>query len=546
MQHSISYFKLLFFLLLAILASACKREYDNDGLGIFRYNEAAGISSLDPAFARDLANIWACNQIYDGLVNLDEKLEVKPSLARSWEISPDGKTYTFFLRTDVYFHDHALFQHGKGRRVTAEDVEYSFSRILDPATASPGAWVFNNLAESGFIILNDSVFQISLRQPFMPFLGLLATQYCSVVPKEIVQAYGRDFREHPVGSGPFRFAYWKEGVKLVLRKNPDYYLRDENGEKLPYLDAVSVSFLIDKQSAFLQFVQGKIDFMSGIDPSYKDELLTPEGKLNPAYSKDIDLIREPYLNTEYLGIMIDTIHGVGEWPLTNMHVRQAISYGFDRGKMMRYLRNNIGLPGNAGIIPAGMPGYDANAGYGYSYAPEKCLALLDEAGFPGGKDLPEITLTTSPEYLDLCKYIQHELMLSGIDLNISVSPPAAIREMKAQAKIPFFRASWIADYPDAENYLSLFYSENFCPSGPNYTHFSDPVFDSLYRISLSIVDDSLRYRNYRKMDRLVMEEAPVVILFYDEVLRFVRKEVSGLGSNPINLLDLTYVKKKTP
>ncbi len=380
----------------------------------------------------------------------------------------------------------------------------------------------------------------------MPFLGLLSMQYCSVVPKEIVEAYGRDFREHPVGCGPFRLAYWKEGVKLVLRKNPEYFLRDDKGEKLPYLDAVSISFLIDKQSAFLQFVQGKIDFMSGIDPSYKDELLTPEGKLNPVYSDKIYLVREPYLNTEYLGIMIDTISGAGEWPLTNKLVRQAISYGFSRAKMMRYLRNNIGLPGNTGIIPAGMPGYDTSGSNGYSYNPEKCRALLREAGFPGGVGLPEITLTTSAEYLDLCKYIQHELMLSGIELSISVSPPAAIREMKAQAKIPFFRASWIADYPDAENYLSLFYSENFCPSGPNYTHFSNPEFDSLYIQSLSLVNDSLRYLNYREMDRLVMEEAPVVILFYDEVLRFVQNEVSGLGSNPVNLLDLTYVKKQKP
>lgn len=543
MLNSITHSKLLFALLLAILVSACNREYDIDDLSIFRYNEAAGISSLDPAFARDLANIWACNQIYDGLVSLDEDLKVKPSLAHSWEISPDGKTYTFFLRSDIFFHDHELFRDSRGRNVKASDFEYSFYRILDPATASPGAWVFNNVADSGFKALNDTVFQIRLRKAFMPFLGLLSMQYCSVVPKEIVETYGRDFREHPVGCGPFRFAYWKEGVKLVLRKNPEYHLRDDKGQKIPYLDAVSISFLIDKQSAFLQFMQGKIDFMSGIDPSYKDELLTPEGILNPAYSDQIYLIREPYLNTEYLGIMIDTINGAGEWPLTNRLVRQAISYGFDRKKMMRYLRNNIGLPGNAGIIPAGMPAYDSLGKYGYSYDPQKTHELLKKGGFPGGEGLPEITLTTSAEYLDLCKYIQHELMLSGIDLNISVSPPAAIREMKAQAKIPFFRASWIADYPDAENYLSLFYSENFCPSGPNYTHFFNSEFDSLYRISLSMVDDSLRFMNYQKMDQIVMEEAPVVILFYDEVLRFVQKEVRGLGSNPVNLLDLTYVKK---
>ena len=116
--------------------------------------------------------------------------------------------------------------------------------------------------------------------------------------------------------------------------------------------------------------------------------------------------------------------------------------------------------------------------------------------------------------------------------------------MKAQAKLPFFRASWIADYPDAENYLSLFYSRNFCPMGPNYTHFFNKEFDELYEESLAIIDDSKRFDAYRHLDSLVMAKAPVVILFYDEVLRFTGKDVSGLGSNPINLLDLTYVKKR--
>ncbi|RLD78674.1 MAG: ABC transporter substrate-binding protein, partial [Bacteroidetes bacterium] len=153
------------------------------------------------------------------------------------------------------------------------------------------------------------------------------------------------------------------------------------------------------------------------------------------------------------------------------------------------------------------------------------------------------TLTTSAEYLDLCKFIQHELMLLGLDIRINVSPPAAIKEMKAQAKLPFFRASWIADYPDAENYLSLFYSRNFSPAGPNYTHYSNSAFDKLYESSLAIINDSTRYEAYRAMDEMIMEEAAVIILFYDEVLRFISLDVEGLGSNPINLLDLTHVKK---
>jgi len=529
---------------IVLILSGCGNEYNNEGLSIFRYNEAAGITSLDPAFARDLANIWACNQLYDGLVSLDEKLEVRPCIAKSWSLSEDGTSYTFFLRDDVFFHEHTAFPEGKGRKVNAHDFEYSFYRIIDPSLASPGAWVFNNVADRGFRALNDTVFQINLKQAFMPFMGLLAMQYCSVIPKEIVELYGKDFRKNPLGSGPFFFQYWKEGVKLVMRKNQNYYEFDDSGNRLPYLDAFAVTFLIDKQSAFLQFVQGKLDFISGIDASYKDELLTPAGTLNPKYSDKVYLISEPYLNTEYLGILVDTtMESMKGNPLRQKLIRQAVSYGFDRKKMMRYLRNNIGIPGNSGIIPAGMPSFDTLGSYGYTFDPGLAFQLLAEAGYPGGNGLPAITLSTSAEYLDLCKYIQHELSMLGIQIELSVSPPAAIKEMKAQAKLPFFRASWIADYPDAENYLSLFYSKNFCPAGPNYTHFSSADYDLMYESSLSVIDDSARHELYRAMDKMIMEEAPVVILFYDEVLRFAGKNITGLGSNPINLLDLSRVKK---
>jgi peptide/nickel transport system substrate-binding protein len=229
-------------------------------------------------------------------------------------------------------------------------------------------------------------------------------------------------------------------------------------------------------------------------------------------------------------------------PLGIKEVRQAINYGFDRVKMIRYLRNNIGIPGHFGIIPAGMPSFDSTRISGHRYDPGRARALLVNAGFPGGQGLAPITLTTTSEYLDLCKFIQHELSELGISLQIDVSPPATLKEMKAQAKLPFFRASWIADYPEAENYLSLFYSRNFCPTGPNYTHYANPQYDLLYEQSQLANADTARYRLYQKMDSLMMSESPVVILYYDQVLRFISKRVKGLGSNPINLLDLRRVK----
>jgi oligopeptide transport system substrate-binding protein len=533
-------------LLTLFIVWSCGSDFNDTAKTVFRYNEAANITSLDPAFARDQSLIWADNQLFNGLVQLGDNLEILPCIATSWDISADALTYTFHLRRDVTFHESIAFKDNKPRKVVASDFVYSFKRVTDPGVASPGAWIFNNVRSSegnfAFDAPDDSTFCVTLKQPFPPFLGLLSMQYCSVVPKEAVEYFGEKFRSNPVGTGPFYLKLWKEGVKMVLLKNPNYF-EFENNKRLPFLDAVAITFVADKQSAFLEFMKGKLDFMSGIDPSYKDEVLTREGKLKPKYEAHIRLVTLPYLNTEYLGFMVDNSGmALKDNPILDRRVRQAINYAFDRRKMIRFLRNNIGTPGIYGITPIGLPSFDSTRHY-YNYDPQKARKLLSEAGYPGGRGLPAITLTSTSDYLDICKYIQFQVAEIGIEMKIETSPPAAVKEMKAQGKLPFFRASWIADYPDAENYLSLFYSRNFCPQGPNYTHFSNKEYDQLFEKSLSEVNDSLRYCYYRQMEEIMMNEAPVVVLYYDQVLRFVGKNVSGIGINPMNLLTLKRARK---
>ena len=524
--------------------SADRRE---ENKSVFRYNEASGIVNLDPAFARDQAHIWVCNQLYNGLVQTDDQLNILPCIAKRWEISNDGLTYTFFLRNDVYFHQSAVFDSGS-RIVTANDFVYSFNRLIDPATASPGAWVFTQVErreeKGSFIAENDTTLIIKLSKAFPPFLSILSMQYSSVIPREAVDYYGNEFRKNPVGTGPFYIQKWEENIKMVLRKNNRYF-EFKNGIQLPYLDAISISFLIDKMTAFLEFTQGNLDFISGIDASYKDEVLSRTGELKEKYKDRFHMLSVPYLNTEYFGILMDTnLDIVRESSLKIKAVRQAINYGFDREKMIRYLRNGIGIPGTKGMIPKGMPAFNENAGYGYHFDPEKAQKLLNSAGFNNTNPVPSITLVTTSDYLDLCKFVQAQLQEIGFTIEIEVSPPAAVIERRAQSRINFFRASWIADYPDEENYLSLFYSENFAPSGPNYTHFTDKDFDSLYLYSSALTDRKQRTAVYRSMDSIVMEKAPVVILYYDEALRFVQHNVEGLRANPINLLNLKTVKKK--
>lgn len=539
------YFRIFLFVTFFSVISCSRDANTNADKSIFKYNESAGIVNLDPAFARDQAHIWVCNQLFNSLVSLDDDLNIKPCIAKSWDISEDGRDYVFKLRGDVFFHENEVFK-GEKRKLKADDFVFSFKRLLSEKLASPGAWTLSKIDkdEKGKYSIsapNDTTLIIKLSQPFPPFLGILSMQYCSVVPYEAVEYYQDEFGRNPIGTGPFYMKNWEESIKLVLRKNPNYF-EFEKGQRLPHLDAVSITFIIDKMTAFLELVKGNIDFISGLDASYKDELLNHDGSLKDKYSNSLRIIGEPYLNTEYLAILVDSVLTNG-MVLDNLKIRQAINYGFDRKKMIKYLRNNIGIAGNAGIIPKGMPAYGGGTAYGYSYNPQKSRALLQESGYFELLEKPEIKLVTTADYLDLCKYVQSQLGEFGLMIEVEVSPAAAMREMKANSKIQFFRASWIADYPDAENYLSLFYSKNFAPNGPNYTHFSNPKFDSLYDKAMLVTNIETRDLIYRQMDSLVMANSPVVILFYDESIRFVSKGIVGMTSNPINLLNLKNIRK---
>ena len=534
----------LVMVMLLVFASCGKRQDSEENLAIFKYNESAGILTLDPIYAKDLPHIWACNQVFNSLVAFDDKMNLVPMVAKSWDISDDGLTYTFHLRDDVQFHhdtcfyQSALRQTQGPRYVTAQDFVYSFNRVVDKTLNSPGLWIFSSVKHDddhyAFTALDDTTFQIELAKPFPPFLGILSMTYASVVPHEAVEYYGDDFRSHPVGTGPFKFQYWKENVKLVFRKNPNYFECDATGERLPYIDAVSISFLIDKQVAFLEFIKGKFDFMSGIDARYKDELLTYDGNLRKKYEDKIELITEPYLNTEYFSFFIDPNDELG--PERAKALRQAVSLCIDREKMLRYLRNGIGEPGTGGMIPVGLPGHSSTIGYGYDL--KRAQRLVAENHLEGYL----LQLSTVADYADIGKFVQSQVEQIGLQCKMEVMPPATMRSMRSNGSLPFFRSSWVADYPDAENYLSLFTTSNFAPFGPNYCHYTNPQYDKLFDKALLCNDMEQRAHYYTEMDSLMMQDAPVVVLFYDEVLRFVNKRVKDLGSNPINLLDLRRVK----
>lgn len=537
----------IIYLLFALFVISCSStdEKKHDARTVFKYNEMGVITSLDPAKASSFENIWVVNQLFNGLVEMSDELCVEPSIAKSWEISPDGLTYKFKLRDDVFFHDNKNFKDGKGRKVTANDFVFSFNRLLDPKISNATTLLTNidNKGGKAFEAPDDNTFVIHMEKPFAPFLGILTMKYFSVVPKEVIERSGDDFRRNPCGTGPFTFKMWEEGSKLVFIKNLNYFEHAGN-EHLPYLDAVSVSFIKDRETSFLDFLQGNVDMVSGIDAINTDNVLTAEGKLRSEFESKFKMQTQPYLKTDYLGFLIDDqLPIVKNSPLKIKAIRQAINYGFDRKKMVKYLRKNLGQPATSGFVPPGLPSFDEKKVKGYDYNPDKAKELLFLAGYPEGKNLPTITLYTTELYLDVAEYIQSQLADLGINLKIEVQKASVLYDAIANTKCNFFRKSWIADYPDAENFLSLFYSKNWSPKGFNYTHYENPQFDILYEKSLTELNDTIRYDYYQQMDQLLIDNAPVVPLYYDQVVRLVHNNVEGLTSNPMNMLSLKKVRK---
>lgn len=544
----------------AVLWSCGGSQQDASGEGtesgkkIFRYNQSEGLTSLDPARSNNQANIWAISQMYGGLFELSSDLHEHPAIADTWHISDDGLEYTITLKKGIMFHDNPAFPGGKGREVTAADFVYSFKRLMDPVTASTGAWIFADkvmrekngaISDTCFVAKSTYELKIYLAQPFAPFIDILAMPYAFVVPKEAVDTYGVEFRRNPVGTGPFMLKTWDEGANLVMVKNPSYWKPDAQHNKLPYIDAVQVSFMPDKNQEFLTFKQGKLDFVSGFDASSRDQIIKKDGTIREEISSQFIVQKVPYLNTEYIGFQMDpSLYEKGDHPFLNLKVRQAMSYAINREELVSFLRNNLGVPATNGFVPSALPSFDEGKVKGYGFDLEKGRSLLKEAGYPQGNGLTEFTLYTSQPHQDIAEYLAKQWTELGLKVKIELNNFAAHQEMVDKGKVTLFRGSWLGDYPDEENFLSVFSSKNFSPKGPNKTHFKNDRFDELYSKVHLEKDGWKRHEMYHEMDQLVMDNAPVIVLFYDEVLRLMQKNISGLTPNGMNLLRLETVDFK--
>ncbi|MBK6353872.1 MAG: ABC transporter substrate-binding protein [Saprospiraceae bacterium] len=504
---------------------------------VFHYNQPNPVTSLDPAFAKSQNNIWLIDHIYNQLIDLDDSMNLVPEIAKDWEVSKDGLSYLFHLRNDVFFHKNSCFGKDSTRRLKASDVEYSFLRLIDPGLSAPGRWIFAGKLDTfqPFNIINDTTLVIKLRQAFSPFLSLLTMQYCSIIPKEAVSFYQNKFDEFPVGTGPFVLNKWIDRQGIFLSRNSAYFKPN-----LPYLEGVRVSFIEDRNTAYLEFIRNEIDFFSGIQSSFASQLILSNGTLRPELNDHINFFKSHYLNTEYLGINLEAFPK--DHAIWDKRVRQALNLALDKNLLVKTYRFGIGTPANAGFIPKGLISYDPNSVKGYVHDAARAKDLLKSSGyFEKSKLEKELVIYTNKDYLDLVTFIARQWQEIGIELRIELLETGTLREKMRNGSIGFFRASWIADYPDEESFMTVFYSKNGAP--PNYTRFKNVEFDQLYEAAVKEIDNDKRVKLFQQMDRIIVEESPVIFLLYDQTALFGQKNLINLNGNPINLLKLEQVNE---
>lgn len=558
--------------------------------GEYRMNHTESIKTLDPVALNDAPSHHVVHQICDQLVDFDSNLSLQPELAERWEVSDDGLTYTYHLRKGVMFHDSEVFPNGKGRELTAEDVKYCFDRILDATAGSKGVSYFidkvkgarvyfeqtqtggsaplasaktpgdDSLARptnipapaasdapstvaggvTGFRVVDTYTFAIDLVEPFAAFKYYPALGMTYIYPREAVERYGADFFKNLVGTGAFVLERWDSDQELVVVRNPNYWRVDEAGNQLPFLDKIRFSFIKTEDGQLDEFRQGNLEESYRL-PNSRFEDIVQDGKLTPEYS-EFRLHRIEALSTQYYGML--TTSDVFSDP----RIRQAFNLAVDRDRIINFvLKGQAAGPGVHGLVPPSMPKYNAQAINGYTYDLERARALLAEAGYPDGRGFPKIELqlnTGGGRNRDVAVAAQEMLSRGlGIDVGLRELEWGQHLDLIDRGDAPFFRLGWIADYPDPENFLNLFWSKNIPDEGPspiNSTRFRSSEFDRLFEQALRTQDDAERMALYQQAEQIAVNEAPMLWIFHDMDYRLVQPYVRDYSSNPMDRRDLTW------
>jgi peptide/nickel transport system substrate-binding protein/oligopeptide transport system substrate-binding protein len=504
----------------SLVACAPQRPAAPGAERVFRFRLREDPPTLDPALVTDNLSDAVTANVFRGLVAMDPgTLAIVPAVAASWTVSPDGLTYTFHLRDGVVFQN--------GRPITAGDVAWSFRRVLAKATNSPRRWLLEPIAGAadysegratdvaGLKIPDPRTVVLTLEHPFAPFLSMLTMTGASVVPPEVYDDAAKGYLRAPIGCGPFQVVRWQQSNAIEMRAFDRYY-----GGR-PAIDRVVVRIIENHASAVEEYRAGGLDSL--------DEVPTDP----PADIKD-DVLRYPFMGVGYIGFNLDLPPFKG-----NPALRKAFNYAVDKDYLWNVLLPGANTAGR-GIIPPGVPGYDADLP-GYPHDEAKARSLLAQAGYPGGRGLPPITLwvNTSEENRQIAQQVQADLKKVGVGIAIKeVDWAAYLKAVEGTPDRPgaaqMFRFGWSLDYPDADAVLRLqLHSKNVGPPG-NYFRYRNPAFDRLVDEALGLTDPLARADRYRRAERMaVMDDAVWLFLNYYGSMTLFKPYVKGVVQTPL-------------
>jgi len=537
--------------------------------GCFRFGMTEDYQTLYPFSITDAASAHIASQVYEGLVKFNTlDLTILPSLAEKWDVDADGTTYTFHLRKGVKFQDDVCFPGGKGREMKAEDVKYSFTLLCtqdpDKNTAFDGimkdrlvgAGDYYDASKNGtpskevegIKVIDEYTISLHLVRPNSSFLYGLANPGAYIVAKEAVEKYGVKMK---VGTGPFRVAQEpKPGEKIILVSNPNYYGTDSLGNHLPFLDSIEVTFFDSKAIELNEFQSGHLHFIWGLpSESIKDMVESQISDFNKNPPKYI-LDRSPEMSTQYY-----TFNSTKE-PFNKLKVRQAFSYAINRESIVEnVLRGEAFGPGLNGMCPPSFKGYDVSQIQGYHFDPVKAKKLLAEAGFPGGKGFPVVKLKLNSggqRNENVVIEVQKQLRdVLGVNIDFDIVSYKQRLDDESLGNGDIFRSAWIADYPSPENFLWLFHGKNVpadpkAYSFPNASRYKNPAFDKLFEAGMAAKTQEEAYKDFIAAEKIMIADAPVLVLWYDENWRLIKSDVHNFYGNAMRYYDFAQVYLKAP
>ncbi len=528
-------------IMLAMALPAIAQDYTPDpdakagGSIVITYKD--DVATLDPAIGYDWQNWSMIKSIFDGLMDyVPGTTELRPGLAETYEISPDGLVYTFHLRAGVKFHN--------GREMTADDVKYSFDRMTNPATQSPGAGFYGSIVGienagdaglSGVEVVDPATVKITLSRPDATFLHVLALNFASVVPKEAVAEFGADFGKHPVGTGAYKMTEWTLGQRLVFDKNPDYWIAG-----VPYLDQIVFEVGQEPVVALLRLQNGEVDVPGdGIPPAKFTEVMS-----DPVQAARV--VKGGQLHTGYITLNVTTP------PFDKLEVRQAVNMAINKDRIVQII-NGRAVPANQPLPPS-MPGYTKDYA-GYPYDLEGAKKLLADAGLSDGFETDLYVMNTDPNPR-IAQAMQQDLAAIGIKANIQSLAQANVIEAGGAGTAPMIWSGgmgWIADFPDPSNFYGpILGCAGAEAGGWNWSKYCNKDLDAMAVAADSMFDPAKaaeRMQAWSDIYMGVMKDAPWVPVFNEERFTMKSERMGGADnlyvdpvSIPVNY-DYVWVKQ---